>query len=269
MPRLHHRHVWTSLVVASGLVVFVWAIQAQQKAQKAPPPPATHHPLPRGQEREDARFDAIFSTQDIDTRIGLAERFLDDYPSDTRRALVFELLVNGYSEKQDWAHFYATTDRALVSYPKDVEVLTLAGWVIPHEFDPNAPDAAAKLEKAEKYEKRAIELIPSMPTPANLSPDKFAAAKSATLAQAHSGLGLVYFRKGSWAAAVTELQAATQSGARADQSDLYALAVGLEKLNRYAEAALQYDRCILTPGPLQNACKEAAGKARSQITRPD
>jgi len=230
---------------------------------------ATHYPLPRGQEREDARFNAIFATQDIDTKIRLAARFLDDYPLDTRRASVFEVLVNSYCEKQDWPHFYATTDRALESYPQDVEILALAGWVIPHQFDPNVPDAALKLERAERYEKRAMELIPSMPMPANITPDKFAAAKSATLARAHSGLGLVYFREGNWAPSVTELQAATQSGASAEQSDLFALAVGLEKLNRYAEAALQYDRCSLTPGALQNAFKEAAGKTRSQIAHPN
>jgi len=269
MPRLNPRNVWTSLVVASGLVVFTWVSQAQQKVQKAPPQPATHCPLPRGQEREDARFNAIFATQDIDTKIGLAAKFLDNYPLDTRRASVFEVLVNAYCEKQDWADFYATTDRALASYPQDVEILALAGWVIPHQFNPNAPGAAAQLERAEKYEKQAIELIPSMPSPGNVSPDKLAAAKSATLARAHSGLGLVYFREGNWDPAVTELQTATQSGTSADQSDLFALAVGLEKLNRYAEAALQFDRCSLTSGALQNACKEAAGKARSQIVHPN
>ncbi len=269
MPRLYQPNFWTSLVVASSLVVLTLPIQAQQKMQKAPPPPATHHPLPRGQEREEARYNAIFAAQDIDAKIGLAAKFLDDYPLDTRRASVFDVLVSAYCEKQDWAHFYATTDRALASYPQDVEILALAGWVIPHQFDPKAPDAAAQLERAEKYEKSAIELIPSMPTPANLSLDKFAAAKSTTLARAHSGLGLVYFREGKWDPAVTELQTATQSGTRADQSDLYALAVGLEKLNRYAEAALQYDKCSLTPGALQNACKEAAGKAKSHIARPN
>ena len=269
MPQLNRRNLWTSLVAAAGLIVSAWATPAQQKAQKAPPPPATHYPLRRGEEREDARFNAIFAAQDIDTKIRLVEKFLNDFPSDTRRDSVFEVLVNAYSEKQDWAHFYATTDRALATYPKDVEILALAGWVIPHQFDPHAPGAAAKLAKAEKYEKRAIELIPSMPAPADLSLDKFAAAKSTTLARAHSGLGLVYFREGNWAPAVTELEAATQSGSPADQSDLYALAVGLEKLSRYADAALQYDRCSLTPGALQDACKEAAGKARSRIARPN
>src|SRR5579872_1322041 len=103
MRQLHRNAVWRSSLVVSVLVFFTWGMQAQQNAHRAPPTPVTHQPLPRGQEREDARFNAISAVQDIDSRIRFAERFLDDFPLDTRRDSVFEVLDNAYCEKQDWA----------------------------------------------------------------------------------------------------------------------------------------------------------------------
>ena len=69
-------------------------------------------------------------------------------------------------------------DKALALYPDDVTVLTMIGWVIPHVYNPADPDALKNLEKAEKYEKHAIEVIGAMAKPASMTDDQFAAIES-------------------------------------------------------------------------------------------
>jgi hypothetical protein len=166
---------------------------------------------------------------------------------------------------QNWTDFYGTADKAVAAYPDDVDVLVLVGWVIPHTYNPDDADSAMKLERAESYEKHAIDLVPAMRKPVPLSEAQFEAAKTEKLAQAHSGLGLVYFRKENWDGSVKELEQATQGVASPDPTDLYALGFGLEQLSRYSDAADAYSRCSALPGVLQARCTDSAARAKSQI----
>jgi uncharacterized protein HemY len=139
--------------------------------------------------------------------------------------------------------------------------------VIPHSYNEDDPDAAKKLAKAESYEMHAIELIPTMHKPEGLTDEQFEAAKKDRLSQAHSGLGLVYFRRQNWPDSVKELQEATTTAVTPDPTDLFALGYGLQQLNRLSEAADVYDKCAAAPGVLQARCKDSAESARSQITQ--
>ena len=87
----------------------------------------------------------------------------------------------------------------------------MVGWVIPHVIDPNSPDAGKQLDKAETYEKHAIKDIPTLTKPASMTDEQFATAKIGKAAEAHSGLGLVYFRRQEYEDAVKELQQATRA----------------------------------------------------------
>ena len=169
---------------------------------------------------------------------------------------------------QDWNNFYATSDKAIEKFPDDGTILTLVGWVIPHQVSSSDPDAKQKLEKAEAYETHALELITNMPQPAKLSPKEFAAAKEQMLSQAHSGLGLVYFHNGAYDASAKELQQATQMGGSADPTDLYALGISLEGLNRYGEAADAYQKCGAISGDLQDRCKQSASQDKTPRRGP-
>jgi hypothetical protein len=214
-------------------------------------------------QQEQADFNNIAVTQDTDKKIKLIGTFLGNYPDSTRKEAVFNLLVNVYYSKQDWDNFYASADKTIAAYPDDVDVLTMVGWVIPHAYSPSDPDAAKKLDKAEAYEKHAIELIPDMHKPVSVTDDQFATAKAEKLSQAHSGLGLVYSRRRKWDDSAKELQQATSTATSPDQTDLYALAFALQQLQRYTEAADAYDKCSLAVGILQDRCKQAADNART------
>ena len=47
-------------------------------------------------------------------------------------------------------------------------------------YNPEDLDAAKKLDKAENYEKHAIQVVEAMPKPPSITDDQFAAAKADT-----------------------------------------------------------------------------------------
>lgn len=227
-------------------------------------------PAPKVDPAEEAAYKAFFDAgaSAPDTRIQLGTDFLAKYPMSRYAESVYAGIVQAYYAKQDWKDFYAEADKGIAAFPDDVTMLSIIGWVIPHVFDPSAPDASANLDKAEKYEKHAIEVIGAMPKPAGLTEDQFAQSKSLVLGEAHSGLGLVYFRKQQWAESVTELQQATQSSPTPDPTDYYVMGVDLDRQNRYPEAADAYTKCSQIASGLQDRCKQSADKAKQQASKP-
>jgi tetratricopeptide (TPR) repeat protein len=212
-----------------------------------------------------AFFDAGASSPD--TRIQLGTDFLTKYPMSRYAESVYAGVVQAYYAKQDWKAFYAEADKGIAAYPDDVTMLAIVGWVIPHVFDPSSADASANLDKAEKYEKHAIEVIGAMPKPAALTDDQFAQTKSVVLSEAHSGLGLVYFRRQKWSDSVSELQQATQAAATPDATDYYVMGIDLDRQSRYPEAAEAYTKCSQVASGLQDRCKQGADNSKKQASQ--
>ncbi|MGH9739664.1 MAG: hypothetical protein ACRD4X_13925 [Candidatus Acidiferrales bacterium] len=199
---------------------------------------------------------------DPDKKIQMGNEFLKQYPKSPLDEAVDVGLTNAYYAKQDWNDFYSTADQALALNPNEVDILTTVGWVIPHEYDLNATNAAQLLDKAENYEKRALDVLAKMPKPIGVSGEEFAAMKAQKEQQAHSALGLVYFRRGDYANSVNELQQSTKETTSPDQTDFYVLGVDLQNLNRQADAAAAFARCSQMSGPLQSQCQQEAGQAK-------
>jgi tetratricopeptide (TPR) repeat protein len=221
---------------------------------------------PKVDPQEEAAYKAFYDSnpQDADTRIKLGEAFLEKYPMSHYVESVYAGLTHAYYVKQDWKDFYASGDKALALNPDDPSVLVIIGWVIPHSLNPNDPNASSNLDKAEKYEKHAIEVLGVMAKPVNLTDDQFSQTKANLLSQAHSGLGLVYFRRQQSEDSAKELQQATQGSASPDPTDLFVLGLDLQSLNRYGEAADAFNRCGQIPGALQDRCKQNADAAKKQ-----
>jgi tetratricopeptide (TPR) repeat protein len=219
--------------------------------------------------KEKRAYEAFYKVnrEDLDKKIQLGNEFLQKYPKSPLAEAVDAGLVTAYYNKQDWKGFYAAADNALALKPDDVDVLTTVGWVIPHFFNPNDPDVDARLDKAESFEKRAIQALEKMPKPDYLSESQFAALKAEKSIQAHSALGLVYFRREDYDNSVKELQQATQNNPSPDQTDLFVLGESLVNQNRYAEAAEAFDRCGQMSGSLQDRCKQNAAGSKKQAAQ--
>jgi tetratricopeptide (TPR) repeat protein len=220
--------------------------------------------------KEQKAYDAFFhvNSELTDKKIQLGNAFLEKYPKSIFAEAVDSQLTTAYYDKQDWKDFYATADKALALKPDDVDVLATVGWVIPHFYNPSDDNAGQQLNKAETCEKHAIEVLATMKKPASLTDAQFAAAKAQTATQAHSALGLVYFRREDYANSATELQQVTQNSPTPDQTDLFVLGIDLQNLNKFADAADAFGRCGQIAGNLQDRCKQSADMARKQATQP-
>jgi tetratricopeptide (TPR) repeat protein len=235
---------------------------AKQGAQQEPKPAAqAQAPVDPEEEKAYKTFTDV-KPDSFDQQIQVGEQYLQKYPTGHYAEQVYARLTNAYFQKQQFDKMYAASDKALSMNPNDVTVLVLVGWVIPHNYDPNDVDADRRLTKAENYEKHAIELLTAMTKPDNITDEQFNKAKAASLAQAHSGLGLVYFRQQQFDKAVTEMQAAVKLDTTPDSVDLYILGVSLGQLKRYPEAADAFQKCAATPGAVQDRCKQREGEAK-------
>ncbi len=225
---------------------------------------------PKLDPQEEAAYKAFFdaSEQDAAKRIELGQDFLQKYPASRYAEAVYSGLVRAYYTKQDWPNFFASGDKALALKADDVDILAMVGWVIPHILDPKDPDAGQKLDKAEGFEKRALVALVTMTTPAGMTDEDFAKYKTEKSSEAHSGLGLVYFRRSDFEASARELQQATQAVPNPDPTDLYALGASLYNLKRFSEAAGAFTQCAESPGGLQAVCKQQADDAKKHATLP-
>lgn len=215
--------------------------------------------------KEENAFKAFYDEKnDLDKKIQLGQVFLQKYPRSPLAEVVDARLVNAYVAKQDWKNVYASADGALALNPDDVDVLTTVGWVIPHVYQADDPNGSAELDKAETYEKHAMELLAALPKPPSLSDSQFAAAKAEKSAQTHSALGLIYFRREDYVNSVKELEPGMQGTPNPDPTDLYVFGVDLQNLQRYAEATDAFNRCAQAGSPLEDACKQKADAVRKK-----
>lgn len=215
--------------------------------------------------KEENAYKAFYNEKDeLAKKIQLGEAFLQKYPKSVLAEAVDGGLMNAYVAKQDWKNVYISADSALALKPDDVDVLTTVGWVIPHVYQPDDPNASTELDKAETYAKRAIEVMATMPKPSHLSDAQFATAKAQKSAQAHSALGLVYYRREDFASSAKELERAMQGESNPDAADLYVFGMDLQNLKRYGEAADAFNRCAQATGALEDACKQNADVAERQ-----
>ena len=235
--------------------------QTQKGGQTAPALAA-----PKADPEEEAAYKAFSDTkpEDADKRIQLGEQYVQKYPSGKYLETVYQGLTTAEYSKQDFAKMYADADKALSLNPDDVNVLVLVGWVIPHNYDPNDLAADSRLDKGEKYEKHALEILAALPKPANLTDEQFAKLKAQGEAQAHSGLGLIYFRRQDFEQSVAELKKSTADPANQDATDYYVMGVEFTRLKRFAESADAFQKCAQMPGGLQDRCKQMGADAKKQ-----
>ena len=210
---------------------------------------------------EQAEYKAFFKlhADNTDKFIQVGDAFVQKYPTGPFSEAVYSQLTTAEYQKQDFEKMDEYADKALALNPDDVTVLVFVGWVIPH-----SNDSAAKLDKAEQYEKRVLELLPTIVKPAGMSTAELATAKSQYESQAHSGLGLVYYQKEDFKNAVVELKKATSGVSQPDPSDYFVMGDSLDRLDRYSDAAEAFKMCAAIPSGQQALCKQKAEVAKKE-----
>lgn len=278
------------LVAGTMLAAAGWAAAQTPPAnntQNPPPAPADKKDAPAGNTinldsptaapvnaEEEAAYKAIadLPAEQQVKQIELGEAFVQKYPESRYRTNIYNLLTVDYLRTGDVQKMEVVADKELALNPNDIQVLAMVGQALPRAINAKTPDQAKVLAKAEQYSRKAIELTPTYPKPANVSDESFSVAKNQTLAMAHGGLGLVYVRRGQFKEAIPELNQSVTLDPSPDPVNFYLLGLSNIKTSHFDDAITAYNKCALAAGPMQDTCKKAAEEAKklaaTQLSAP-
>jgi tetratricopeptide (TPR) repeat protein len=279
----------TMLLCGAGNAAAQYGGSQGQPAQQQPPPqpnakdkqptaaPLSMDAAPPASAEEEAAYKAIDATPptDVNKKIQLSEDFLQKYPQSRYKAVIYQALVSGYFSTQQVPKLLDVGEKEIQMNPNDAPVLAVIAQTMARTFNPKAPDAEQQLTKAEQYSKRAIEITPTLPKPANLSDEAFTVAKNDTLGMAHGGLGLVYIRKAKYQEAIPELEQSIKSDNRPDPDPVnyYLLGLANDKTSHFEAAATAFTKCAAIQSSLQPTCKNGAEESKkhasTQLSAPN
>ncbi|MGB8476703.1 MAG: hypothetical protein WCE61_21690 [Candidatus Acidiferrum sp.] len=260
--------------------------QSSQSGQTTPPAQQTDKskadtltldtPAPPVNAEEDAAFKAFEAMPMTDgpKKIQAGELFAQKYPQSRYLAPVYSSLVKLYLEANEIQKMQEVGEKDVALAPNDVQTLAILGQTLPRAWNASMPNAQLQLDKAEKFSKSAIELTPTIAKPAGMADDQFAMAKNETLAMAHAGLGLVYFRRGKFEEAIPEFEMSTKvdPNPEIDPVNYYVLAIAEVKTSHFDAAVAAYNKCATVAGSLQPTCKNGAEEAKklgaTQLSAP-
>jgi len=217
---------------------------------------------------EDAAFKAFQGAPAADSnkKIELGEAFLQKYPESRYKSNVYGALAYAYVQTGQVQKMQEYGEKEIALVPNDVSTLALMGQTLPRSIRSSTPpaEAAQLLAKAEQYSKKAIEIVPTLTKPANLTDEAFSSAKNQTLAMAHGGLGLVYVRRGKNAEAITELDEAVKIDPNPDPVNYYLLGLANVKTSHFDDAIAAFNKCAAMTGTMQATCKAQADDAKKK-----
>ena len=223
---------------------------------------------------EDAAYKAFHdvSMENANKKIESGEAFLQKYPQSRYRSPVYVALVFEYQQIGQVPKMVEFGEKELALAPNDVSTLAMLGQTLPRRLPDNPSEAAQALSKAEKYSKQAIEIAPTLPKPAEMTDEQFEKAKNQSLAMAHSGLGLVFVRRGKYAEAIPELEQAVKIDPTPDPVNYYLLGLANKNALHFDDAVAAFNHCVAIPGSMQATCKGGADEAKklasTQLSSP-
>ncbi|HXT23550.1 MAG TPA: tetratricopeptide repeat protein [Candidatus Eisenbacteria bacterium] len=205
---------------------------------------------------------------DVPKKIAAGEEFLKKYPDSQYRPMVYSALTLEYIQSGNTEKAFEVGDKEVTLKPDDVQTLAVLGQTIPRAMSANTPEPEKRLAKAEDYSKRAIEVTPTIAKPEGMADQNFVAAKNSTLAMAHSGLGLVYFRRGKFNEAIPELEQSVKidPNPTPDPVNLYLLGLANQKASRFDDAAVAFNKCAAVNSKLQATCRSGADESKKQAS---
>jgi tetratricopeptide (TPR) repeat protein len=239
----------------------------QDKPQEVTPLTLDNAPPPVNAE-EDAAIQAFRAAPitDMAKKDQLGEQFLQKYPQSRYRPEVYAMLVRGYLSQGQIEKMETVGDKEIELNPNDAQTLAIVGSTLPRVMNASTPDPLKRLDKAEQYSKKALEVLPTLPKPAELSDADFLKAKDQTSALAYSGLGLVAFRRSKFAEAIPNFEQAVKLDPVPDPVNFYLLAISNEKTSHFDDAVSAFTKCAAVPGGLQATCKTGADEAKKMAT---
>jgi tetratricopeptide (TPR) repeat protein len=271
------------LVTACGLVAF----DAPSYAQTSPAGQgSSSQPKPQTEENKSGSTLAVpaagadpeelaaakayeaMPSSDLAKKITAGEDFLKKYPNSQYRPAIYSSLTLAYVQTGNPQKAFEVGDKEVALKPDDVQTLALLSQTLPRAMSASTPEPEKVLSKAEDYAKRAIEVTPTLQKPDGMADQNFMVAKNTTLAWAHSGLGLVYFRRGKFAESIPELEQSLKidPNPSPDPVNLFLLGAANQRTSHFEDAATAFNKCAAITSGLQAACRSGADEAKKQAS---
>ncbi len=238
--------------------------QPPAKQPDAAAPPAGLPPAPPVNPEEEAAYKLFFEAKEDSLRVKLGEEFQEKFPTSRYLESVYATLISAYQNLGQEEKMLASGEKTLVINADNVAALVTLTKALARRTDPQSLDAQQKFDKAEKYGKHALELIPALRKPENVTEEVFVKIKNDALADIHGGLGLIYLRKERIAESIAELEQATKISTSPDPVDFYLLGIVLQASKRYEESIAAYGSCAEAASQLQETCKQRQAEAKKQ-----
>lgn len=246
--------------------------------KKQPKPDVTPLTLDSAPPPVNAAEDAAIKTfrdtpmTDVTKKDQAGEDFLQKYPQSRYRSEIYVWLVRGYYSLGQVDKMEAVGDKELELVPNDAQTLAILGNTLPRAMNASTPNPQQRLDKAEQYSRKALELLPTLPKPADLTDENFLKAKDQTSALAYSGLGLVAIRRNRFAEAIPNFEQAVKLDPVPDPVNYYLLAMANQKTSHFEDAVAAFNKCAAIPGAMQGTCKSGAEEAKklsaTQLSTP-
>jgi len=271
----------------SASMALAQATQQQQSGQQQPgqqqPNPNNPQVAPLTLEsspppvnaEEDAEVKAFRDEQDPAKKDTLAETFVQKYPQSRYLAEVYNWQVRSYFRKGEVDKMEAAADKQLALFPNDPQTLAVVGSTLPRAMNASTPEELKlqRLEKAEKFCQKALDLLPTIQKPQDMADDRFQQLKSETAGMAYSGLGLVAFRRGKFSDAIPNLENAVKADPlNPDPVNYYVLGIANEKTSHFEDAVTAFTKCAALPSGMKATCtqniEEAKKLAATQLSMP-
>ena len=219
---------------------------------------------------EDAAIKVYRDTPASDTakKLQLGEEFVAKYPQSRYRAEVYNWEVKGYMSQGQIDKMSAAGQKDLELIPDDAQTMALLGSTLPRTMNNSmTPEERQKLlAQSEQYSKKALELVPTLTKPANLTDEQFIMGKNQIQALAYGGLGLVAFRRNNWSEAIPNLEQSLKYDPNPDPVNYFLLGVSNEKAAHFEDAIAAYTRCAAIQSSLAATCKSGIEEAKKLST---
>jgi tetratricopeptide (TPR) repeat protein len=201
---------------------------------------------------------------DVDKKDAAGEQFLQKYPESRYRAEIYNFLVKGYLNTGQVDKMEEAGDKEIALNGNDPQTLAIVGSTLPRTLNPSMTNEQKlkRLEKADQYCKRALDLLPAFVKPDYLTEEQFKQAKDQIMAMAYSGIGIVAFRRQKYTEAIPALEQSVKLDTTPDPVNYYLLGVSNEKASHFDDAVAVFTKCAAMPGPLQANCKNGVDEAK-------
>jgi len=245
---------------------------AQAAAPEKPANPLEVKPPAPAEQKAYKAFQQFQAMPESDAakKIQAGEDFIKKYAGSSYSMYVYAYLTVQYVQTGQIDKGLATGEQDLQANPSDFRTMGVLAQTIARTLSDSAPDATAKLSKAETLAKNAIAGAGTWLKPDSMSDENFTRLKGETLSMGHASLGLVAIHKNNFEAALPELEQAVQLGSNSDPTNYYLLGVANLNSGHFDKAVAAFGKCAEAKGTnltatcvsLQDQAKKSAAQTQ-------